>query len=243
MRKELQLDTIRSNLIRLEETIIFSLIERAQFRRNNLIYIVDGIKIPCHTCSFLEYLLRETEATHARIRRYTAPDEHPFTDNLPDPILPDNHYSWPIKRTEININNTIYSVYCEDIIPLICRKGDCGNYGSSAVCDVSVLQALSKRIHYGMYVAESKYLEDKKAYKKLIRNDDKKGIMDLLTKPEVEKVLLERVQVKTRTYGQDPWTKDPVFKIEPEMIAHIYKQWIIPLTKDIEYWYLKHRLD
>ena len=32
--------------------------------------------------------------------------------------------------------------------------GDDGNYGSSAVCDTECLQALSKRIHYGKFIAE-----------------------------------------------------------------------------------------
>jgi hypothetical protein len=32
--------------------------------------------------------------------------------------------------------------------------GDDGNYGSSAVCDTECLQALSKRIHFGKFIAE-----------------------------------------------------------------------------------------
>ena len=38
----LSLDSIRSTLIRQEETIIFALIERAQFRQNKICYIPDG---------------------------------------------------------------------------------------------------------------------------------------------------------------------------------------------------------
>ena len=39
----LSLDYIRSTLIRQEETIIFALIERAQFRQNDLVYKVGGV--------------------------------------------------------------------------------------------------------------------------------------------------------------------------------------------------------
>jgi hypothetical protein len=39
----------------------------------------------------------------------------------------------------------------------IATPGDDGNYGSAATLDVLALQALSKRIHYGKFVAEAKF--------------------------------------------------------------------------------------
>lgn len=42
-RDLLSLDYIRSTLIRQEETIIFALIERAQFRQNDIVYKVGGV--------------------------------------------------------------------------------------------------------------------------------------------------------------------------------------------------------
>ena len=42
-RDLLSLDYIRSTLIRQEETIIFALIERAQFRHNDIVYKVGGV--------------------------------------------------------------------------------------------------------------------------------------------------------------------------------------------------------
>jgi len=42
-RDLLSLDYIRSTLIRQEETIIFALIERSQFRQNDVVYRVGGI--------------------------------------------------------------------------------------------------------------------------------------------------------------------------------------------------------
>jgi hypothetical protein len=38
MSEQLQIEQVRNELIRLEETIIFALIERAQFMRNAVIY-------------------------------------------------------------------------------------------------------------------------------------------------------------------------------------------------------------
>lgn len=68
------LENVRNLLIRLEETIIFTLIEREQFRQNSLIYTrrnfrlnKDGvIAIYGRDASFLEYMLCETEKLHAR---------------------------------------------------------------------------------------------------------------------------------------------------------------------------------
>ncbi|HOV15473.1 MAG TPA: hypothetical protein PK771_14395, partial [Spirochaetota bacterium] len=101
MREELKLKNIRSNLIRQEETIIFALIERAQFKTNDIIYKKSGILIPEFNGNFLFYLLKEMENVYAKVRRYTAPDEHPFSDNLPEPYIQTTNYVWPIKKTDI----------------------------------------------------------------------------------------------------------------------------------------------
>jgi chorismate mutase len=243
MREEIELNQIRSTLIRQEETIIFALIERAQYGINQIIYQKNGIKIPNYQGAFLNYLLSETEKIHARVRRYTAPDEHAFTDNLPQPFLTPMVYDWPILKTNININQQIMSVYIENIIPLICMAKDDGNYGSSVVLDISVLQALSKRIHYGKFVAESKYQQETKIYQELVKLKDKKLIINRLTDPDVEKMLLDRVELKASTYGQEPNTKHPVFKIQPQTVKKIYEQYIIPFTKEIEYLYLLERAE
>jgi chorismate mutase len=242
MREELKLDSIRSNLIRQEETIIFSMIERAQFCRNSLIYNNDGIRISGYKGSFMSFLLFETEQIHARVRRYTAPDEHPFSKELPVPYLTPMKYDWPIKKTDVNINDKILSLYFDEIMPLICKSGDDGNYGSSAVCDVNVLQALSKRIHYGKFVAESKFINDEKTYTSLIKSNNREKILELLTDVNIENQVLNRVEIKASTYGQDPLSKAPEFKINPAVIKDIYFRWIIPLTKEVEVLYLMERV-
>ena len=52
----------------------------------------------------------------------------------------------------MNVNDKILSFYVDKIVPAITsgqRSADDGNYGSSATRDVEVLQALSRRIHFG----------------------------------------------------------------------------------------------
>ena len=64
----LSLERIRSTLIRLEDTIIFALIERAQFAYNARIYERGGVEeltgLLGFEGSWLEWFLRETEGFH-----------------------------------------------------------------------------------------------------------------------------------------------------------------------------------
>jgi len=41
---------------------------------------------------------------------------------------------------DININNAIYRMYLEDLLPKLTLPEDDGNYGSASVCDVHCLQ-------------------------------------------------------------------------------------------------------
>ena len=56
------------------------------------------------------------------------------------------------------------------------------------------MQALSKRIHYGKFVAEAKFLAKREEYSSLIRARDADGLMRLLTDESVEaKVLVASI--------------------------------------------------
>ena len=66
----LSLDRIRSILTRLEDTIIFSLIERAQFAHNPKIYqrgAFKELKELGFEGSWLEWFLKETETFHGEL--------------------------------------------------------------------------------------------------------------------------------------------------------------------------------
>jgi hypothetical protein len=64
-----------------------------------------------------------------------------------------------------------------------------------------------------------------------------------LTNTEVERSVLRRAFIKSSQYGQDITTGTTAgFKIQPMLIADIYRDMIIPLTKDVEVRYLYHRL-
>ena len=65
----LSLDRIRAILVRLEDTIIFSLIERAQFAHNPKAYRrgeIQELKDIGFHGSWLEWFLKETESFHGK---------------------------------------------------------------------------------------------------------------------------------------------------------------------------------
>uniref|UniRef100_A0A6U4S705 chorismate mutase n=1 Tax=Hemiselmis andersenii TaxID=464988 RepID=A0A6U4S705_HEMAN len=258
----LDLGHIRATLIRQEDTILFNLIERAQFKRNLPVYqpgadFLKGTGIgECYT----KHLLGETEAIHAKARRYTSPDEKSFTpaDKLPKPVLPALEIPENMKYLQsinVNINDKIYETYVGTIVPWICKEGDDGQYGSSAVCDILTLQAISKRIHYGTFVAESKFRSQPEEYTKLIKAGDRDGIMALLTNSKVEELVIKRVQKKATAYGQEitddsaligpavPEEELSNYKVNPTLMGKLYHDIIIPLTKDVEVDYLMQRAE
>ena len=58
---------------------------------------------------------------------------------------------------DVDVNPVILSLYINEIVPAICKSGDDEQHGSSTLCDIAALQALSKRIHLGKFVAETKF--------------------------------------------------------------------------------------
>ncbi|GJJ15528.1 hypothetical protein Clacol_009806 [Clathrus columnatus] len=284
----LDLNNIRSVLTRLEDTIIFGCIERAQFAYNPKIYQAGAFQeleeLGFHG-SLLEWFLKETEAFHgrssanvnlliqrffnasaAKARRYTSPDEYPFSKDLPDPVLKPLDFPKILHPNTVNANDEIFKFYINEIVPKITKRtteriaaekqakgldtdyDHDGNYGSSATLDVEILQAISKRIHYGAFVAETKFVEKPSAFIPHIQNPNPDALDALITKPAVEKALLERLKKKVAFYGQDLGAngqpvENPSLRIDPEDIYTLYHDHIIRVTKDVEVEYLMQRLN
>ncbi|CAG9462678.1 unnamed protein product [Pedinophyceae sp. YPF-701] len=232
-----------------EESIIFTLIERAQFKRNQPVYVPGEIPVPsapdgCRP-SLLEWLLRETENVHGRIRRYTSPDEHPFyPDEVPELVLPPLRYPEVLRDTaNVNINGKLLDTYINRVVPQITPEGDDSNYGSAAMYDVHCLQALSKRVHYGKFVAEAKFQARPDDYSKLIQARNQDAIMALLTDEVQERRVVDRVCRKAAQYGQDNTEGQAVYKVQPAVVGQLYADWVMPLTKEVQLQYLMARLD
>ncbi|CAN7025762.1 hypothetical protein BRARA_F03097 [Brassica rapa] len=257
--ESLTLEGIRNSLIRQEDSIIFGLLERAKYCYNADTYDPTAFDMDGFNGSLVEYMLKGTEKLHAKVGRFKSPDEHPFfPEDLPEPMLPPLQYPKVLHfaADSININNKIWNMYFRDLVPRLVKKGDDGNYGSTAVCDAICLQSLSKRIHYGKFVAEAKFQASPEAYEPAIKAQDKDALMNMLTFPTVEEAVKKRVEMKTRTYGQEVKVgvkekeeeeelnnESQVYKISPILVGHLYGDWIMPLTKEVQVEYLLRRLD
>ncbi|XP_047311536.1 chorismate mutase 1, chloroplastic [Impatiens glandulifera] len=253
--KSYTLNGIRHSLIRQEDSIIFSLLERAQYSLNPNTYDPNAFPVDGFSGSLVEFMVKETEKLHARVGRYKSPDEHPFFPrDLPNPILPPLKYPQVLHPIGclININRKVWDMYFKNLLPRLVKEGDDGNCGSTAVCDTICLQALSKRIHYGKFVAEAKFRASPEDYTSAIKAQDRKWLMDLLTYPMVEETVKRRVEIKSKTHGQEVVINqgdelvsgsDPNYRIKPNLVGDLYGDWIMPLTKEVQVEYLLRRLD
>ncbi|KAK8028573.1 Chorismate mutase [Apiospora marii] len=262
--KALDLSEIRFQLIRLEDTIIFHLIERVQFPLNSTIYKPGAIPIghehgddagDGQQLSFMDWYLKEQERLQSLIRRYEAPDEYPFFPTaLQKPLLKPIAYPKILHPNDVNVNAEIKRFYTEKFLPGVCQqrteRGEAAeNYGSTATADIACLQAISRRIHYGKFVAESKFKSDPELYTRLIKAGDTDGIGESITNAAVEKQVLERLRIKAQAYGTDPSSPDKgsggdtFSKINVEAVVSMYRDFVIPLTKVVEVDYLMQRLE
>lgn len=159
-------------------------------------------------------------------------------------------YPTILHANHVNVNAKIKQRYIEEFLPGACRqtgrkeRADAQeNYGSAATCDISCLQALSRRIHFGKFVAESKFRAEEAKFTQLIKAEDRKGIDEAITNAAVEKKVLERLRLKAKTYGTDPMAVgEGIAKINVDKVVDMYREIVIPMTKEVEVEYLMQRL-
>jgi len=112
-------------------------------------------------------------------------------------------------------------------------------------------------------VSEAKFRAHPAVFIPHILRPNRAALSSLITKPEVERALLQRVQSKTSTYGQDfgPCGQPVISKgmhngdilevsvgvgagkIDVGAVVDLYEFYIIPVTKEVEVDYLLRRLD
>ncbi|MBS3126098.1 chorismate mutase [Candidatus Woesearchaeota archaeon] len=246
-----------------EDTIIRALMERVKFPINSAIYTPgQSGRLEEERKSYMETILHIIEQAYQATGRYNVPEERPFNADLVPEILKDKRMNTGLASMDpnaINLTSEIKSAYLE-LIRNICRAGDAPNdYGSSAVKDVDALQAISLRVHTGIYVAEGKYQQDPRGYSDLIHAQNRDGLMAKLTVRPREQDILRRVRKKAKREQRKVYTswrerledikrhlkrqEDPYARthIGPRAIMEFYRDTIIPLTKEGEVKYLLQR--
>jgi len=267
----LDLGNLRNSLRRMEDSIIFSLIERAQYKTNEAVY-----EPGCHQLGKFQlhqltsagsngclgdWFIYQTECLHSQVRRFQHPTEHPFFGPLPEPSLgvrararsDEDPVLAPVPDAAL-VNGRLLEIYRAKMVPVFCEKGDDGNHGSTAVQDVHCLQTMATRIYYGLFVAEAKFRQETERATALIKARDVDGLMAFITNAHVEEMNIKRVILKARTFSQDiasgqdgqlapEMTSETTYKIKPEYIGTVFREFLMPLTKDVEVAYLLARLD
>ncbi|ORC31121.1 chorismate mutase [Marispirochaeta aestuarii] len=240
----LELDYIASRLEALEETIIFVLIERIQFMLNPSCYLPGKSGFNGKNAeSLFSMRLKAQEEMDARFGRFLTPEERPVNRELPpsERKLQVSPRGLNIVDYDlVNLSGEIAGAYLQ-LLPRICTEGDDGQYGSSIERDVICIQALARRVHFAsFYVAESKYRMNPESYDLLIREGKTEDIGAQLTRPEVEARILDRVRTKSQRLQEiSDFSLRRV--LDPEAVTALYRDVIIPLTKEGEVRYMMTR--
>jgi chorismate mutase len=244
MQDNFDLTNIAALLEGLEETIIFKLIDRAQFRLNPTVYRPGKSGFSgAEQKSLFSLRLWHQEKMDALFGRFCVPEERPFCKGLPKTrrkvSLPSTGLH--IKNLDaINLTGKIMSAYLK-LVPRICRPGKDGHFGSSVEHDVYALQAIARRIHYGaLYVGECKFRSDPARYTALIRAKDRRGMLALLTRKDVEEKIIGRIRVKVAA-AQAKADRGIRHVVDGREILRFYRDCVIPLTKEGEMLYLFNR--
>jgi chorismate mutase len=238
----LDLAFIAARLEGLEETIIHRLIDRAQFAANGPAYEPgkSGFENAAGK-SLFDLRLRFQEEMDAAFGRFSVPEERPYHRDLPssqrNAQLREDSVLHTADLDDVNLTPDICRRYLAHL-PLLCVDTDDGHYGSSVEHDVLAIQAIARRIHYGsLYVAESKYQAAPDQIQGWIDAGNREAILQAITRPEVENRILRRVAEKV-DYIQATINTSIRRRIAPETVLELYRDTIIPLTKEGELRYL-----
>ena len=234
----MEISDIREILRECEKSIVFAIFERSRWKSNPSAYKID----PTTGKSLFTSLLEEIEKVHTKFGRYNCPEEHAFTNIDTKPTVNSTNKSYCIdyfldkRHTRINNNETIIDKYFNLLLPKITEEGEDENLGSAVTADINLLQALSRRIHLGKLVAQSKYDSNKDWYSNIHTDED---YFTKLTNLEVETAILERLKKKINNFNDELVNNFPNIRFKPSEIVNIYRDFIIPETKRVQISYFK----
>ena len=235
----MKLEEVRRMLEECEMSIIYYTVERSKHYISRDIYEKDNKFIT---------LFEKNELIHSIYERYQNPVEYPFTTVTT--IKKINHYKYPLSSflssdpniININYNNIILKNYTKILDNINVIDVNLNKYDNLEICnvntiDINLLQIISKRCHLGKVVAEIKYRNDKDLYDK----SNRKEMYKHLTNLNVENKILERVKGKTENFLSGCCLEFDNCEKIPNFITMIFKNIIIPITKEIQLDYLELR--
>ena len=270
----MDLSTVAKKLELLEESVIYRFLDRVQLAFHPGLYQnkANTANISDES-SLLGLRLRVHEAMEQEFGRYSVAEEFPFSaaHSVPEAknekplaisaaiwqkLAPqEQRHKTPVaaelplslaRIREISQCRGILAAYL-DFLPRYCAHTDDMQYGSALEYDVMLLQAISRRIHYGaIYVAEIKFQQHEATLRKIFKLPEQtdaleQKIIELITRAEVEQKILKRVFTKTQAIQYSNRGLQRHY-LEPHSVRDFYASCIIPLTKQGELAYLQRRV-
>lgn len=225
---------VRDFLEALEYDVVTQLIIRGQYAFNPQVYEQGDLD---------DMLLHhEIGYSNPRFRRYAHPTERPFNEKLEPPaaekrVFKDVHLD---DYKLIRMSAKIMDGYM-GLLPNLCLEEDDEQHGSSVEHDIPALMTIATRIHSGIYVAEMKYLNNPELFDSLIASRDRDELLkEIRDKPQEDNVL-ERVHEEVISQNKGRENKSRFRTIQPEVVVDLFRDAIIPLTKEVQLLYLLNR--
>ncbi|CAL4891448.1 unnamed protein product [Urochloa decumbens] len=216
-----------------QEIIIFhNFLERSQLPLNIENCSSEACTISGFSGSFVEFIMQESEKSHARAGRYKREGELPFFGKmLFEPVLPPLEYSvlHPYAAS-INLNDVIWDLYFSKILPKLAKTGSDNDKSLCAVSDTKLLQVLSKRVHNSMFLAEAKFRDSPDLYEVAIQQQNVGKLKELLICSEMDE-RRRRVQERTKFFGES-------FKAQIELGGKLFDTYLEPLIVEVQVQYL-----
>jgi len=213
------MDRIRNQLKNLENTIILYFIERSKYPTNNIIYEKNITwNLQLYKKGIFKSMLYDTEKLHTKFGRY-------ISSNLEEePII----YNTILYK---QIKESILEKYIT-FIKISTTKGDDKNYGSTCICDINLIHAISRRIFLGKIVALEKLSQNTMGF----ISNDARDVYHLLENKQIENSIIKRLESKELYY-------DLTISLRKHL-SEFYKATIIPMTKNVQLLilgtYIKH---
>jgi chorismate mutase len=211
-----------------EDRLVAALLERSRYAMNEVLYrpaksvrptaTTEGLDIPLGIdgdASFLDYFLKETEKVQSMLCQYALPEQFPFSDGLPPPVLPLQKHKHILRANSINMNDRIKNAYEKVLLRLICAREPSETHGSASTvprsedaalgqslqCDIECLQALSNYIHHAKFDAEVKFLQRKQDFSERVQRQDADGLRQQLEVATNNQAMLGRMYTRACQYG------------------------------------------
>ncbi len=204
------LGELRIKLDQMSERIVSGLKDRSRFPQNPTVYRADGVEIEGRGgISFLDYAIEGLEEYHAKLGRFSYPDQFPVFTKRPHnfPVkreIPKDH----ISRIDISLGDQLIEFY-RSILLELCNPGDDPTtYGETAYVDAVTLELIHERLNIGRYVAESKLEADSSI---LDIAHDSNLLAARLRDPAREQTVVDKAREMARRYELDPDITAKVF--------------------------------